>query len=42
MSLRDWFAGMALNSFRVAADPVRDAKLAYDIADAMLMQREKR
>jgi hypothetical protein len=42
MSLRDWFAGMALNSFRAAADPARDARLAYQIADAMLMERERR
>jgi hypothetical protein len=42
MSLRDWFAGMALNSFPTTSDLERDATRAYEIADAMLMRREKR
>ena len=44
MSLRDWFAGQALiglviNSDRNNAD---DATVAYQIADAMLIERESK
>lgn len=48
MSLRDWFAGMALNGFqRPSADgseyanSARIAEAAYDIADAMLSARKE-
>lgn len=38
MSLRDWFAGQALNTFAVqhGSRPEKVAKLAYQIADAMI------
>ena len=46
MSLRDWFAGMALQG--IIANPAnnqrdiqQDAALAYETADAMLKAREK-
>jgi len=47
ISLRDWFAGMALQawitSFGDDSRPVPDssAKLAYEMADAMLAERGK-
>jgi len=44
MSLRDWFAGMALNSmtdFRHADDLEPMAAHSYQIADAMLEARSK-
>ena len=45
MTLLDWFAGMALlGIMRQAANhfhPTDDAKWCYQIADAMLAQREK-
>ena len=57
MSLRDWFAGMALpmsaaddNIYGTTIElserinqplPVTMAKMAYEIADAMLAEREK-
>jgi hypothetical protein len=45
MSLRDWFAGMAIQGIRrdLGSDPVSwvVAKLAYEDADAMLKEREK-
>jgi hypothetical protein len=43
MSLRDWFAGMALQGFLVAEPTMQDAKAAewsYALADAMLAARE--
>ena len=38
MSLRDWFAGMALSNAYTShdADPDRVAQWAYQVADAML------
>lgn len=43
MTLRDYFAGQALISLNHQIDHLSDlkyrAKLAYDIADAMLQQR---
>lgn len=51
MSLRDWFAGMALQGIMANGDwsksPNREtfeasySKYAYDYADAMLAEREK-
>ena len=44
MSLRDWFAGMALNSmtdFRHADDLEPMAAHSYEMADAMLEARSK-
>jgi hypothetical protein len=45
MGLRDWFAGQALAGMGwVAATPTaveNKAKAAYEIADAMLREREK-
>lgn len=43
MSLRDWFAGMALTSKYVEAlgEPWGMAYQAYDVADAMLEHRAK-
>ena len=44
LSLRDWFAGMALRELRMS-DPAYDwkklAARAYDYADAMIAEREK-
>ena len=43
LSIRDWFAGMALQGFLVAEPTMPDAKAAqwsYGIADAMLAARE--
>jgi len=44
MSLRDYFAGQALNGLllspRITAPPAT-AKLAYEYADAMLAERDK-
>lgn len=44
MSLRDWFAGQALNGL-LASGTVRDAsyiaKRTYEFADAMLAERNK-
>ena len=43
MSLRDWFAGMALS--RLVHEELRSheqvAKLAYSVADAMLAERKR-
>lgn len=41
MSLRDWFAGMALRGIEIEeqADLVYSAKEAYMVADAMLEER---
>lgn len=47
MSLRDWFAGLALHKIAMfdttsyPAHQALQAKAAYDIADAMLQAREK-
>ena len=42
MSLRDWFAGQALNSIITGGFPVPNiAKAAYEVADAMLAERSK-
>lgn len=43
MSLRDWYAGMALwgQLGRVGFSPDAAAKFAYDYADAMLVERKK-
>ena len=45
MSLRDWFAGMALAQVKpgttVMSDMERTADLCYGIADAMLARRRR-
>ena len=45
MSLRDWFAGMAMQSLILAAKTSQDVDLlskgAYQMADAMLKERNK-
>jgi hypothetical protein len=43
MSLRDWFAGMALAGIRVGdwEKCEHGAKWCYDYADAMLSERQK-
>lgn len=45
MSLRDWFAGRALSAIEVTspgqATPERFAEVAYQIADAMIAERNK-
>jgi hypothetical protein len=46
MSLRDWFAGQALISIMVGkqcavTNQEHAAQLAYELADAMLAQRQK-
>jgi hypothetical protein len=46
MSLRDWFAGQALSGLLACPDDGVDGfdarvKLAFDYADALLLQREK-
>jgi hypothetical protein len=43
MSLRDWFAGMALSGTietNASADDARFAQWAYNVADAMLAARK--
>ena len=47
MSLRDWFAGQALNGLCAAPDikdprPEQMARYAYNYADEMIAEREKR
>ena len=44
MSLRDWFAGMALTNAFTHEDALTDkvAGWAYELADAMLAERAKR
>jgi len=42
MSLRDWFAGMAMQALiQREGDYARTASRAYEIADDMLNEREK-
>lgn len=45
MTLRDWFAGQALNGFLsgrgVMPDKIITAQFAYRFADAMLAERER-
>lgn len=45
MTLRDWFAGMAMQSLMLAAKTSQDVDLlskgAYQMADAMLKERDK-
>jgi hypothetical protein len=44
MSLRDWFAGMALAGMRATGDALNMpgfAQWCYAVADAMLAEREK-
>ena len=45
MSLRDWFAGMAMQALILAAKTSQDVDLlskgAYQMADAMLKERSK-
>ena len=46
MSLRDWFAGMALNHPYAQSDDTymhggKAAAWAYELADAMIAEREK-
>jgi hypothetical protein len=42
MDLRDWFAGLAMQAFVSAEDfsTKTDIEFAYEIADAMMKQRE--
>lgn len=42
MSLRDWFAGMALSGNPQATEDDGYAAWAYKVADAMLAERQKR
>jgi hypothetical protein len=42
MTLRDWFAGQALASFRRPINAEEDARRAYHLADAMLAARKER
>jgi len=44
MSLRDWFAGMALSGYMVsdlAVNGPMAAQMCYEITDAMLAERDK-
>ena len=43
MTLRDWFAGQALVSMRaeLGGEDSEIAKYAYDLADAMIAERDK-
>jgi hypothetical protein len=42
MTIRDWFAGMALQGFsRDIEDEVKAARWCYEMADAMLKERLK-
>jgi hypothetical protein len=43
MSLRDWFAGMAMQGLlaNCGADSEQIAKKAYEYADAMLVERNR-
>jgi hypothetical protein len=42
LSLRDWFAGQALQNYNLHNEtPARAAVWAYAIADAMLSERQK-
>jgi len=48
MSLRDWFAGLAMqgliaqsNCTAIGSEGPIGAKFAYDMADAMMREREK-
>ncbi len=41
MSLRDWFAGQALATQEPHWSPKLRAKSAYEIADAMLAERDR-
>lgn len=42
MSLRDWFAGMALQGIVIHAHYIDDmAKTSYEVADAMIAERDK-
>lgn len=42
MSLRDWFAGKAMQGLMDAAMPMPEiAQAAYQMADAMLKERDK-
>ena len=42
MSLRDWFAGQAMaNANYRMVNPAHQARLAYDLADAMLAERRR-
>jgi len=40
MTLRDWFAGQAMREVGWHSDKDKSARLAYEIADAMLRARE--
>jgi predicted outer membrane lipoprotein len=43
MTLRDWLAGQALGvAFGVADSPSEIARCAYAIADAMMLERDKK
>ena len=41
MTLRDWFAGMALAGMLANSDTHITAATAYDFADAMIAERNK-
>ena len=40
MTLRDWFASQAMREVGWHSDKDKSARLAYEIADAMLVARE--
>lgn len=42
MTLQDFFAGMAILSTLYGDDTERTARIAYDVAEAMIKEREKR
>ena len=42
MTLQDFFAGMAILSTLHGDEPERTARIAYDLAEAMINEREKR
>jgi hypothetical protein len=45
MDLRDWFAGLAMQDFMTSRDTLEYediAQFSYELADAMMKQREKK
>jgi hypothetical protein len=41
LTLRDWFAGQALSGLASIRPKEMAAKISYEVADAMLAEREK-